>query len=155
MIDAPTGSTIADYVVIPGYGGVQGPDGLNMFKPPYSRITAIDMNTGDHLWWIPVGETPDRVLNHPDLQGMDIPNTGFGTVVAPMTVTPNLLIYAGNGSDGTPYVYAINKATGEQLGKVEVPASSSYGMMSYIHESRQYIMLQTRSTLTALALAEY
>ena len=72
-----------------------------------------------------------------------------------MTVTPNLLIYAGNGSDGTPYVYAIDKATGEQLGKVEVPASSSYGMMSYVHEGRQYIMLQTRSTLTAMALAEY
>jgi len=155
VIDAPTGATIADYVVTPGYGGVQGPDGLNMFKPPYSRITAIDMNTGDHLWWIPVGETPDRVLNHPDLQGMDIPNTGFGVQVAPMTVTSTLLLYAGRGSDGTPYVYAVDKATGEQLGKVEAPAASSYGMMSYVHNDRQYIMLQTGPTLTAMALAEY
>ncbi|RLA23523.1 MAG: pyrroloquinoline quinone-dependent dehydrogenase, partial [Gammaproteobacteria bacterium] len=117
LIDAPTGSTIADYVVIPGYGSVQGPDGLNMFKPPYSRITAIDMNTGEHLWWIPVGETPDRVRNHPALKDMDIPNTGNGTRVAPMTVTSTLLIYAGHGSDNTPYLYAIDKASGEQLGK--------------------------------------
>ena len=155
VIEAPTGATIADYVVTPGYGSVQGPDGLNMFKPPYSRITAIDMNTGEHLWWIPVGETPDRVLNHPDLQGMDIPNTGFGLQVAPMTVTSTLLIYSGRGSDGTPYVYAVDKTSGEQLGKVEAPAASSYGMMSYVHDGKQYIMLQTGPTLTAMALADF
>jgi quinoprotein glucose dehydrogenase len=155
VLEAPTGSTIADYVVTPGYGSVQGPDGLNMFKPPYSRITAIDMNSGDHLWWIPVGETPDRVLDHPALQGMDIPNTGFGLQVAPMTVTSTLLFYAGHGSDGTPYVYAVDKATGEQLGKVEAPASSSYGMMTYLHKGRQYIILQTGPTLTAMALADF
>ena len=153
--EAPTGTTIADYVVTPGYGFVQGPDGLNMFKPPYSRITAIDMNTGEHLWWIPVGETPDRVLDHPDLQGMDIPNTGHGLQVAPMTVTSTLLIYSGRGSDGTAYVYAVDKATGDALGKVEAPAPSSYGMMSYVHNDRQYIMLQTGPRLTAMALAEY
>jgi quinoprotein glucose dehydrogenase len=152
VLDKPTGATVADYVVTPGYGSVQGPDGLNMFKPPYSRITAIDMNTGDTLWWIPVGETPDRVLNHPALKGKKIPNTGFGPQVAPMTVTPNLLIYAGHGSDGTPYLYAVNKKTGEQLGKVEAPDSSSYGMMTYVHKGRQYIMLQTGPKLTAMAL---
>ena len=154
LIDAPTGTTIADYVVLPGYGSVQGPDGLNMFKPPYSRITAIDMNTGEHLWWIPVGETPDRVLNHPALKDMDIPNTGNGTRVAPMTVTSTMLIYAGHGSDNTPYLYAIDKASGEQLGKIEAPASSSYGMMTYVHEGKQYIMLLTGPKLTAMALAE-
>ena len=102
LIEQPTGTILSQYVVLPGYGAVQGPDGLNMFKPPYSRITAIDMNTGDHLWWIPVGETPDRVKNHPALQGKDIPNTGFGTEVAPMVVTKTLLIYAGRGGPGTP-----------------------------------------------------
>jgi glucose dehydrogenase len=152
VIDKPTGQTISEYVVTPGYGSVLGPDGLNMFKPPYSRITAIDMNTGEHLWYIPVGETPDSVLNHPDLQGMDIPNTGNGTRVAPMTVTSTLLIYAGHGSDDTPYLYAVDKATGEQLGKVEAPGGSSYGMMTYIHNGRQYIMLQTGPKLTAMAL---
>ena len=154
LIEAPTGSTIADYVVIPGYGSVRGPDGLNMFKPPYSRITAIEMNTGEHLWWIPVGETPDRVLNHPALKDMDIPNTGNGTRVAPMTVTSTLLIYAGHGSDNTPYLYALDKASGEQLGKIEAPAASSYGMMTYVHEGKQYVMLLTGPKLTTMALAE-
>jgi len=154
MLDNPTGKTISEYAVLRGFG-VRGPDGLSIFKPPYSRITAIDMNTGDHLWWIPVGETPDAVLNHPDLQGMDIPNTGYGTRVAQMLVTPTLLIYAGNGSDGTPYVYAVDKASGEQLGKVEAPADSSYGMMTYIHEGKQYLMLQTGPRLTTMALADF
>ena len=154
ILEAPTGTTIADYAVLSGFG-VRGPDGLNIFKPPYSRITAIDMNTGEHLWWIPVGETPDAVLNHPDLQGIDIPNTGYGLRVAQMTVTPNLLIYAGNVSDGTPTIFAVDKATGETVAQVEAPAESNYGMMSYVHEGRQYIMLQTGPTLTAMALADY
>jgi quinoprotein glucose dehydrogenase len=151
IIEAPTGTTIADYAVLSGFG-VRGPDGLNIFKPPYSRITAIDMNTGEHLWWIPVGETPDEVLNHPDLQDMDIPNTGYGLRVAQMVVTPNLLIYAGNVSDGTPTLFAVDKASGETLASVEAPAETNYGIMTYMHKGRQYIMLQTGPTLTAMAL---
>jgi glucose dehydrogenase len=83
---------------------------------------------------------------------MDIPNTGYGVSVAPMTVTSTLLIYAGQSGDGTPQLYAIDKATGEQLARVEAPAVSSYGMMTYVHKGKQYIMLQTGSTLTTLAL---
>jgi quinoprotein glucose dehydrogenase len=152
LLKEPTGKTVAQWVVTPGYGSVQGPDGLNMFKPPYSRITAIDMNTGETLWWIPVGETSDKVLNHPALKGMEIPNTGYGVNVAPMTVTSTLLIYAGQAGDGTPMLYAIDKASGKQLGKVEAPAVSSYGMMTYVHHGKQYIILQTGSKLTAMAL---
>jgi quinoprotein glucose dehydrogenase len=154
LLEAPTGTTVADYAVLSGFG-VRGPDGLNIFKPPYSRITAIDMNTGDHLWWIPVGETPEEVLNHPALQGMDIPNTGYGLAVAPMVVTPKLLIYAGNVSDGTPTLFAVDKATGETLAQVEAPEESRYGMMTYVHEGKQYVILQTGPRLTAMALADF
>ena len=151
-IEKPTGTTIADYAVLTGFG-VRGPDDLNMFKPPYSRITAIDMNTGEHLWHIPVGETPEIVLNHPKLKGIEIPNTGTGRA-APMVVTQSLLMYAAEASDGTPHLYAVDKTTGRQLGKVEVPDQSSYGMMTYVHDGRQYVVLQTGSKLTALALAD-
>jgi quinoprotein glucose dehydrogenase len=151
-IEKPTGTTIADYAVLTGFG-VRGPDDLNMFKPPYSRITAIDMNTGEHLWYIPVGETPEAVLNHPKLKGIEIPNTGTGRA-APMVVTKSLLIYAAEASDGTPELYAVDKATGRQLGKVEVPENSSYGMMTYLHDGRQYVLLQTGSRLTTLALPD-
>jgi len=150
MIKAPTGSTIADYAVLRATG-IRGPDGLSIYKPPYSRITAIDMNTGEHLWMIPTGETPDLVLDHPDLQDLDIPNTGV-MMPAPITVTKSLLLYTSRSSDGTPALFAVNKATGEQIGKVEVEDQTRYGTMSYVHEGRQYVVLQTGSKLTVLSL---
>ena len=150
ILNAPTGTTIAEYAVLRG-AGVRGPDNLPLFKPPYSRITAIDMNTGEHLWYVPVGETPARVLNHPDLKGMDIPNTGTGSA-PPMTVTKSLLMYASTASDGTPHLFAIDKTTGKQIGKVEMSDRTRYGMMTYVHEGKQYVTLQTGSKLTTLAL---
>ncbi len=146
-----TGTTVAQYAVGAGGGGPRGPSGLSLFKPPYSRITAIDLNTGEHLWMIPVGETPDRIKNNPALAGIDIGNTGTGAH-APMTVTKNMLIYASQASDGTPTLFAVDKATGRQIGKVQVPANSRYGMMTYVHKGEQYIILQTGSTLTAMNL---
>jgi quinoprotein glucose dehydrogenase len=152
MIDVPTGSTIADYAVLRSTG-VKGPDGLSIYKPPYSRITAIDMNTGEHLWMIPTGETPEIVLNHPDLKGKDIPNTGV-MLPAPITVTKTLLMYTSASSDGTPALFAVDKATGEQIGKVEVEDTTRYGNMTYMQEGRQYVVLQSGAKLTVLALPE-
>jgi quinoprotein glucose dehydrogenase len=153
MIAKPTGATFSDYAALRP-DGVRGPDDLPLFKPPYSRITAIDMNSGEHLWWIPVGETPEVVLNHPDLKGMKIDNTGTGRA-APMTVTSTMLIYAAEASDDSPHLYAVDKASGKQLGKVAVPERSSYGMMTYVHKGKQYIILQTGPRLTAMAIADF
>ena len=150
LIDLPTGSTIADYAVLRATG-VRGPDGLPIFKPPYSRITAIDMNTGEHLWMVPTGETPDIVLDHPDLKGMSIPNTGV-MIPAPIVVTKTLLMYTSERSDGTPALFAVDKATGKQVGVVEMDGRTRYGNMTYVHKGRQYVILQTGPTLTAMAL---
>ena len=125
--------------------------GIPIWKPPYSRITAIDMNTGEHAWMIPTGETPDRIKNSPALDGVDIGNTGTGALV-PMVVTANMLIYSDQASDGTPMLYAIDKASGDIVGEIEAPARSSYGMSSWVLDGHQYIMLQTGSKLTAMAL---
>jgi len=152
LLKEPTGTTFSDYAVL-RRATPRGPDGLELFKPPYSRITAIDMNSGEHLWMIPVGETPKNVLEHPELQDMDIPNTGTGAT-PPMLATPSMMVYASTTSDGTPTLFALDKMSGKELSRVEVPATSRYGMMTYIHEGRQYIMLQTGSKLTALALPE-
>jgi glucose dehydrogenase len=149
-IPLPTGTTFSDYANLRNLP-VRGPQGLPLFKPPFSRITAIDMNTGEHLWAIPVAETPKNVLEHPALAGVDLGNTGSRDW-ATMMVLPDMLIYAATGSDQKPYLYAVDKASGKQLAKVEVPLASRYGMMSYVHQGRQYIMLQTGSTLTAMAL---
>jgi quinoprotein glucose dehydrogenase len=152
-IERPTGATFSDWASLHS-DQVRGPDDLPMFKPPYSEITAIDMNTGEQLWQIPSGETPERVLDHPDLQGMDIPTTGSGRNVA-MSVTKTLLMYASTASDGTPMLFFVDKRSGEQLGKVEIPAAVNYGMSTYMHEGKQYVMLQTGPKLTAMALGEF
>ncbi|KKO09118.1 PQQ-binding-like beta-propeller repeat protein [Pseudohongiella sp.] len=152
MIELPTGTTFSRYASLRALP-VRGPQGLPLYQPPYSRITAIDMNTGEHLWMIPVGETPDRIKNHPALAGVNLGNTGTGAL-APMTVTPGMLLYAGLGAGDTPYLFAVDKMTGEEIGRVEVPENSNFGMSSYMHNGKQYVMLQTGSTLTAVALPD-
>ena len=57
-------------------GGALTVQGLPLVKPPYGRITAIDMNKGEIVWQIAHGETPDNVQNHPALKGLNIPRTG-------------------------------------------------------------------------------
>jgi quinoprotein glucose dehydrogenase len=148
----PTGTTISNFAV---GSSMRSPSirGLPVWKPPYSKITAIDMNTGEHLWWVPVGETPERYQNHPMLEGVEEypENTGTGRQAAQL-VTPNLLIHTGNASDGTPLLYARDKATGEELARIEVPVNVRYGIMTYMHEGAQHIVLQANNNLTALKL---
>jgi quinoprotein glucose dehydrogenase len=151
-IAKPTGATFSDFASLRS-DQVRHPDGIPMFKPPYSHITAIDMNTGEHLWQLPIGETPDRVANHPALQGMDIPTTGTGRNAA-MSVTKTLFMYTSQRTDGTPALFFVDKKTGEQIGNIEIPGNVSYGMSTYVHEGKQYVMLQTGPKLTAMALAD-
>ncbi|MDA1372395.1 MAG: PQQ-binding-like beta-propeller repeat protein [Proteobacteria bacterium] len=149
--DAPTGTTFSQYANGPGAGAPRHAAGIPLYKPPYSRITAIDMNTGEHAWMIPTGETPARVQALIDDLNLDVPNTGTGALV-PMVVTPNMLVYSDTDSAGTPMLYAINKATGNIDGAVEVPDRSRYGMSTWVHDGHQYIILQTGAKLTAMAL---
>lgn len=144
-----TGETPAQWAN--GGGSLRGPQGLPLFKPPYSRITAIDLKTGQSLWWIPIGETPDRYRNNAAVQGVDIGNTGTGGNAA-MVVTPNLLIYGSEKSDGTPALFAIDKMTGRQVGQVELPAPTRYGMSSWVHDGHQYILVQLPNGLAAYAM---
>jgi glucose dehydrogenase len=152
-IAEPTGSTFALYAN--DRSGRRPPrleSGIPYFKPPYSTITAYDMNTGELAFQIPTGETPDRIRNSPALEGVDIGDTGTGNQV-PMVTTKNLLIYSDLDHDGsTALLYAIDKKTGAELDRIEVPARSRYGMSSWMHDGHQYIILQTGSKLTAMAL---
>ena len=149
--EAPTGATLSRYAAASGGPTPRHPAGIPLWKPPYSRITAIDMNSGNHLWMIPAGYTPERIQNLPALQGIDIDNTGSGAV-GQMVITPDMLIYSNVTSDGTPHLFALDKTTGEELTKVEVPAATRYGMSSWMHEGKQYIILQTGSSLTTMTL---
>lgn len=153
-IAEPTGTTFARYANDRSGRPPRMRSGLPYVKPPYSRITAIDMNSGEHLWAIANGETPDRIRNNPALAGIDIGDTGTGNIV-PMVVTANLLFYSDEDHDGeTALLYAVDKATGEELERIEVPATSRYGMSSWVHDGHQYIILQTGAKLTAMALPD-
>ena len=126
-------------------------DGIPVWKPPYGSLVAIDLNTGDHLWRIPRGETPREILEHALLEGVDVGNTGRGGGGAVM-VTSTLVLLTGVDSDGQPYLDARDKHTGEQLGRVMLPDAGGYGMMSYAHQGVQYVVLQLPQELLTLRL---
>jgi len=123
-----------------------GPMGLPLTKPPYRRITAIDLNTGDHVWQVPFGKGP---ANHPLLQHLDLPDLGsvFTDVSSEggLLLTGSLLIShlaqkdeIGPDATGSILV-ALNKTSGEKIGEVMVDIRLHGPVMSYLHDSRQYI----------------
>ena len=140
-----------------------GPLGLPLIKPPWGRITAIDLNTGDHLWMAANGDTPDCVKDHPALSGVEIPRTGKperSGILATRT-----LLFAGEGAGvfatptwaGGPMFYAYDKQTGAIVWEFELPKNQSGIPMTYMVDGRQYIAMavSTRgepAELLALAL---
>ena len=140
-----------------GPGGIRGPQGLQLLKPPYSRIVAIDMNTGKHLWNIPNGNTPKSLKEHPALEGVDIPQTG-NMAHAGLVITKTLL-FSGEGRGGDPWFRAYDKKTGEVVAEIELPAQTNHPPMTYMHNGKQYIVMPVAATghpaeLVALALPD-
>ncbi len=136
---------------------VRGPRDLPLVKPPYSRITAYDMNRGEIAWTVPLGDGPRR---HPALAGLDLPPLGSGArghVVATKT-----LLFANSGlslafrsiadeatAEGagpddwrveTPALRAFDKSTGELVGEIELPAHTDGSPVTFLHRGRQYIV---------------
>ena len=95
------------------------PSGVPLFKPPYSRLTAIDMNRGEHLWQIASGPTPKAIAEHPALQGLDIPPTG--TATRPVTLVTKTLLFTAEGWGGAPTLHARDKATGAIVAEIALP----------------------------------
>ncbi|MXZ72180.1 MAG: hypothetical protein F4Z04_11870 [Acidobacteria bacterium] len=135
----------------------QMPQGLPLLKPPYSRMTAIDINTGDHVWWVPTGNG-DRYRNHPLLRDLNLPPLGGDNGSNGPLLTRTLLIYCltAGGSDGGPRMVAYDKATGEELASVDLPSGAIGTPMTYLVDGRQYIALTIGGgpRLVAFALPE-
>ena len=119
--------------------GVVGPRGLPLLKPPYSTITAFDMNKGEILWQVPNGDRMARVEEHPDLEEIDLPPLGGGGR-HPVLVTSTLLIHGQDMGYG-PNLIARDKATGEELARIELSGAPQSAPMSYAVDDRQYIAL--------------
>jgi quinoprotein glucose dehydrogenase len=121
-----------------GPGANLAVQGLPILKPPYSRITALDLNTGEFAWMVPLGTTPERVSAHPALKDMRLPNTGNINVQATLLVTKTLLI-AGEGWGGARVLRAYDKKTGAVVGEVSIPGMMGSMPMTYMVGGKQYI----------------
>ena len=117
------------------------PHGLPLTKPPYSRMTAVNMNTGDHAWMTPLGNG-DRIRNHPMLKDLHLPPLGGDGRGGPL-VTKTLLFSAitTGGSNGGPSLVAFDKATGKPLASVDLPGAAIGTPMTYMVDGKQYIAL--------------
>ena len=147
-----TGADTPERPALRPYGGTgartatPNPRGLPFLKPPYGKLTAIDMSRGDILWQIPHGETPDRIKNHPALAGLDIARTGQAGAVGAL-VTKTLVIMGeptatttSTGARGA-MLRAYDKRTGEEVGAVYMPAQQSGSPMTYMVDGVQYIVV--------------
>ena len=136
--------------------------GLPLLKPPYGRVTAINMNSGDHVWMAPIGGTPENIRNHKLLQGVTIPRTGRpGRTGIMLTKT---LLWAGErgpldnvGGQTVSWFRSYDKATGEIVSELLLPANTTGVPMTYMLNNKQYIVVAVSAParpaeLVALAL---
>ena len=120
---------------------------LPLVKPPWGWISAIDLNTGKLLWQRPNSDTPEQVLKHPKLAGVEIPVTGNDDRSG-LLVTKTLLC-AGEGAGmygarwGGSQLRALNKTTGELVAETELGMNQTGVPMTYAINGRQYIVVAT------------
>jgi quinoprotein glucose dehydrogenase len=127
-------------------GGGLSVRGLPLVKPPYGRITAIDLDKGEIKWQIAHGETPDNIKSNAALKGLTIPRTGQPGVIG--TLVTKTLVIAGesrvtttaNGRRGA-MLRAYDKKTGAEVGAVYIPAPQSGSPMTYMLGGRQYLVV--------------
>ncbi len=131
----------------PAFGGnLEGPRGLPLFKPPYGRITAINLNTGDHAWMIPHGDGARKRIS--EIVGKDVGPVGSGGGGPLLTKT---LLFVGQGAGGrggragggANVIRAFDKGTGAVVAELTLPAPPSGTPMTYLAGGKQYIVLAT------------
>jgi quinoprotein glucose dehydrogenase len=146
-----------DYVMVSGrVPRVAG--NLPIVQPPYSRVTAIDLNTGDHAWMVAAGDTPEDIRDNPALAGIDLPRTG-SPGARPVILVTGSLVFQGEGQGGQPYLHALDKATGATVFSYRLDAPVTSIPMSYAIDGKQYLSFwiggvgeRVRSRLVTLAL---
>jgi glucose dehydrogenase len=160
-----TGKTLSDWAVARGGSAPKPPppppdDPLrgipDLFKGPLGKIVAIDMNTGEHLWMIPHGDMSakdqEAFRNNPLLKGLNIDTNWGRRGHAAMAATSTLLFATGMTADDRPHLFAIDKKTGKRVAQVPTPRLGTYGLMTYMHQGKQYIVMPRNGGYTAFAL---
>ena len=129
-----------------GFGGLSV-EGIPIVKPPWGRITAIDLNAGEIVWQVAHGETPDNIRNHPLLEGVDVPRTGMANQRVGTLVTKTLVIASDGGlftnaeDQRGSALRAYDKATGEEVGTVALPVPATGSPMTYMLGDTQYLVV--------------
>ncbi len=139
-------------------GGKEMMDGLSIFKGPNSRITAINLNRGEHQWMSPVGDGP---RDHPLLKGLNVPPLGERLQGISVLLTKTLVFVSAipiGGPSATPnaprkLLYVFDKQTGARIHEIEIDAFSAAAPMTYLHGGKQYIVIATGSGPTSELIA--
>ncbi|SUZ92897.1 uncharacterized protein METZ01_LOCUS45751 [marine metagenome] len=156
VIEYPAPATIG-YFTDPWGVGLSGPQGLPLFKPPYKRVTSLDLTTGNLAWMEPHGDGP---RNHPALAALNLPPLGGGGGISsgPL-VTPTLLIMNHGGRDyddiaaSSRTISAYDKSTGNHLGALDLPGVPGGNPVTYLHNGKQYLVVALGSGDSAELLA--
>jgi glucose dehydrogenase len=131
--------------------GLEVMDGLPIFKPPYARVTAIDMNQGTLRWTAPLGNGP---RNHPLLKDLNLAPLGDQMRSVSVLVTKTLLLVgvipqgAIPGSDpdlARKLIYVFEKESGRLLRAIDLDGFSAAAPMTYAYRGKQYIAVATGS----------
>jgi len=136
--------------------------GISILKPrELGGIMAYNMNTGDKAWWIANGGTyiPTVQANSPDAKLFEgvklLPQGSRGQ--AQVITTKTLMIYGTGRSGGPPgadpALFAVDKATGRQIGALPIPTKTSAVPMTFMHKGRQYIVYATGGGTAASLVA--
>ncbi|MCC6990194.1 MAG: hypothetical protein IT181_14405, partial [Acidobacteria bacterium] len=162
--DKMTGKTLADWVPMRG-GLPRAPAPMegdplvgfpSLFKGPVGRIVAIDMNRGEHVWMVPHGDTAARdqeaFRNQPLMKGLTFDTNVGRRGQAALAATSTLLLASGQTADNKPQLFGIDKKTGKRVGAVAVPRTGGYGLMTYLHQGKQYVVIPVNGGYTTLAL---
>ena len=123
-------------------------DGFPIVKPPWSRITAVDLTRGEIAWQVPHGYAPDTIRNHPLLEGHELPKTGWfgriGTLVTKtLVVVGDAALYTTETGEVGSMLRAYHKVTGVEVGAAYMPAPQTGSPMTYSVDGRQYIVVAT------------
>jgi quinoprotein glucose dehydrogenase len=160
----------------PGYVRPEGPiggfegrssgttiGGVSILKPKQlGGVTAYDMNSGDRAWWLPSGGKLTPVTSSdPLFAGVQLPPSTGGRGQPQIITTKSLVIYGTGRSfspPGSPQLYAVDKATGKQVGAVNIPSRTTAVPMTFLHQGKQYIVFAagagSSNALVALALPD-
>ena len=146
---------------------VESPMGLPLIKPPWGRISAVDLNRGEMLWQIAHGETPDAVKSNPALKGVTVPRTGRpagagGSSGGIGVLVTRTLLIAGEGGtvrmpDGSrgAMLRAYDKKTGGEVGAVAMSGAQTGSPMTYMLDGKQYIIVASSSSISPGELIAY